>query len=93
MVCTYITHINALIEDTSINCSDRDRLKGYLRKWKQPKVLIGTALYVEVLKPASILSLTLQGDVESTLKTVKSLKTLSFTINSCILGNTELHGF
>ena len=30
--------------------------------WKEAKVLIGTALFTEVLKPVSVLSLTLQCD-------------------------------
>ncbi len=48
------------------------------------KVLISTALFIEVLKPASILSLTLQYDsidivysIQSILKTIKSLKYMS----------------
>ena len=59
---TYISHLTTLVWDSSVRTSDRDRLKGYRKKRKQPKVLIGTALYIEVLKPASILSLTLQSD-------------------------------
>ena len=81
---TYISHLTTLVSDSSVRTSDRDRLKGYLKKWKQPKVLIGTALYIEVLKPASILSLTLQSDdvdivfsIKSILKTIKALQALS----------------
>ena len=81
---TYIAHLTSLVDDSSVRTSDRDRLKGYLRKWKQPKMIIATALYIEVLKPASILSQTLQSDdvdivfsIESILKTLKALQTLS----------------
>ena len=59
-------------------------MRGYLGKWKQPKVLIGTALYTEVMKPVSILSLSLQSDdadivfsIRSILKTIKALQSLS----------------
>ena len=58
----YIAHLTSLASDSSVKPIDRAKLKGYLGKWKQPKVLIGTALFIEVLKPASVLSLTLQCD-------------------------------
>lgn len=103
---TYIAHLNTLVEDTSIRGTDRERLKGYLKKWKRPKVLIGIALYIEVLKPASILSLSLQCDdadivfsIESILKAVKSLQSLSErepgdwpTLKSRIDNNDEYQG-
>ena len=34
--------------------------KEYILKWKTPYLLIGSALYLEILKPSSILSLALQ---------------------------------
>ncbi len=80
----YIAHLTSLSSDNTVKPDDQAKLKGYLRKWKQPKVLISTALFIEVLKPASILSLTLQYDsidivysIQSILKTIKSLKYMS----------------
>ena len=77
----YIAHLSTLVEDRSLRASDRSRLKGYLLKWKEPKMLVGCALYVEALKPISLLSLVLQSEktdivssIESTLKSVKSLQ-------------------
>lgn len=71
----YIHHHSTLTEDSSLKSDDRQRLKGYHLKWKQPK--IGCAMYVEALKPVSLLSLTLQKDgadivisIENTLKSV-----------------------
>ena len=79
----YIAHLSTLVEDRSLRASDRSRLKGYLLKWKEPKMLVGCALYVEALKPISLLSLVLQSEktdivssIESTLKSVKSLQSL-----------------
>ena len=54
----YLTHISALTEECLIKSADRQRLKGYLLKWREARMLIGSALYVDVLKPASHLSLT-----------------------------------
>ena len=79
----YIAHLTTLAEDKSLRGEDRSRLRGYLQKWREPKVLIGSAMYVEALKPVSILSLTLQGEadivlsIENTLKTTKALKCLT----------------
>lgn len=80
----YIAHLTTLIEDTSVRAGDRDRLKGYIKKWKDPKMLFGCAMFIDALKPVSLLSLTLQNEnadivmsIENTLKSVKSLKSLS----------------
>ena len=79
----YICHLTALSEDRSLKSEDRARLTGYLRKSSDGKVLIGCALYVEVLKPPSLLSMTLQGldldilfGMKQILKSTESLKTL-----------------
>ena len=55
----YISHLIALSEDNSLKSEDRARLKGYLEKWTHAKSLVGCAMYIEVLKPPSILSLSL----------------------------------
>ena len=80
----YIHHLSTLTEDRSLKPDDRQRLKGYLLKWKQPKMLIGCAIYVEALKPVSLLSLALQKEgadivtsIQNTLSSVKALKSLS----------------
>ena len=77
----YINHLTALIANSSISSTDREV---YLRKWQQAKMLIGSALYVDVLKPPSVLSLTLQDDdldivqgLNHILKSTKSLKSLT----------------
>ena len=56
----YINHLTALAEDETVRRDDRAHIKGWLKKWMDSRMLIGAALYMDVLKPASILSLTLQ---------------------------------
>ncbi len=80
----YIAHLTTLVSDSSITTTDRARLTGYLRKWQQAKMLIGTAMYVDILKPPSLLSKTLQEDdldvvlgLQLILKSKKSLKSLA----------------
>lgn len=58
----YMSHLASLSADSSVNSTDRAKLKGYLLKWQQGKVLIGCAMYVDALKPPSLLSKALQED-------------------------------
>ena len=58
----YISHLTALSVDSSVNNADKAKLKGYLSKWQQGKMLIGCAMYVDALKPPSLLSKALQED-------------------------------
>ena len=80
----YLSHLETLIEDKSIKSVDRQRLKGYLLKWREAKIVVGSAMYTDALKPASLLSLTLQGDdidivqgIKHILKCHSSLKILT----------------
>ena len=80
----YVNHLSALVEDKTMKSTDRQRLRGYLLKWREGRMLLGCALYVDVLKPPSLLSLALQGDsidvvlgIKHILKSSHSLKKLS----------------
>lgn len=75
----YILHLTALINDRSVKAADQARLKGYLKIWKAPKMLISCAMFFDALKHLSILSLVLQGNevdkvmsIESTLNSLKA---------------------
>ena len=69
----YINHLATLAEDKSLKADDRVRLKGYLKKWTQYRILLGSAMYIDILKPPSILSLSLQ---ESELDIVLGMKNI-----------------
>ena len=80
----YVNHLTTLSLDTSISSTDRARLKGYLCKWQHSSILIGCALYVDVLKSPSLLSLSLQKEnldivmaLQHILRPVKHLKALA----------------
>ena len=80
----YLHHLQTLVEDTTIKSIDRQRLKGYLLKWRQSKILLGCAMYIDILQSPSILSITLQDDdidvalgIKSLLKSHSTLKKLS----------------
>lgn len=79
----YISHLTTLVEDSSISNTDKTRLKGYLSKWQQGKLLIGCAFYVDALKAPSMLSKVLQAEkldivsgLQNIIKSKKSLKSL-----------------
>ena len=80
----YISHLTALAEDSSIKAEDRVRLRGYLRKWMQFRIILGCAMYIDILKPPSLLSLSLQGceldtvlGINNILKSTAALKSLA----------------
>ena len=80
----YLNHLTALIEDKTIKSTDRQKLKGYLLKWRDGRILMGCAFYTDILQSPSFLSLSLQGDnlnivhgLRHVLKSHQSLKKLS----------------
>ena len=80
----YINHLSTLAEDRSVKAEDRARIKGWLRKWMEYKTILGCAVYVDILKAPSLLSLSLQGNeldtvcgIKHILKSIASLKSLA----------------
>ena len=57
----YVNHLATLADDRALRVEDRARIKGYVGKWVQYKCILGCAMYVDLLKPPSLLSLSLQG--------------------------------
>ena len=80
---TYINHIASLLEDQTIASADRARLQGFCSKWMNFKMHIGAAMYTDILKSPSCLSLMLQEEeidvikgIQHLLKSRKSLQSL-----------------
>ena len=70
----YSAYINHSLPYSAVTSTDRVRLKGYLVKWQQGKILIGCAMYVDALGAPSILSKVLQ---EEKLGIVLGLRSIS----------------
>ena len=70
-----ITHLEAMVNDTSTKPVDRAKLEGYHRKWSQAEKIIGCAMFVDLLKAPSLLSLSLQEDtnIVTGIKNIKSV--------------------
>ena len=56
----YLNHFTMLSQDKSIKSADREKLKGYVLRWRKLKVLLGYAFFHDILKPIGILSKILQ---------------------------------
>ena len=76
-----MNHLAALIEDKATKSVDRQRLKGFLLKWREGKILLASALYVNILQPASCLSLTLQCDNMDVVMGIKHILKSSRSLN------------
>ena len=82
----YLAYLTSLIEDPKVKSVDKEKLRGYIRKWHDSKMLLGCALFHNVLKPCTTLCKVLQEDevcmvgvIESLLKTKKNLDSLKHT--------------
>ena len=80
----YISHLIVLSGDMSLKSEDRARLKGYVQKWTHAKFLIACAMCTQVLKPPSILSLSLQGSDVDIVFGIKQLLKASTTLASMV---------
>ena len=77
----YINHLTALAEDLTVKADERAHIKGYLKKWSQCRMLVGAALYIDVLKPACNLSLTLP---DEKLDIVQGLRAIPNLLKACL---------
>ena len=77
----YIAHLIALSEDSAVRSVDRQKLKGYILKWHNSKVILACAFFHDLLHPVASLSKVLQEDelcvvraIEVIMKTKKALE-------------------
>ncbi len=79
-------HLISLTEDPTVKSVDKQKIKGYVTKWQDSKILFGCAFFYDVLKPCSILSKCLQDEelnivdaIEAIIKTNKSVSQLKLS--------------
>ena len=80
----FISHLIALSEDASLKSEDRARMKGFAQKWSHGKYVVACAMYTDVLKPPSALSLSLQGSEVDIVYGIKQLLKASTTMVSML---------
>ena len=76
--------------DSTITSMDRARLQGYLRKWTQGKMLVGCAMYVDVLQAPSVLSQSLQEDDTDIVQGIKQVLKAVSTLPSLVKKGPQL---
>ena len=81
----YIAHLTTLLQDSSVRAVDRQKLKGYLLKWRGIILVVGCALFYD-LELAALLCKGLQDDevcivgaLEAILKTAQEIQSLQNT--------------
>ena len=57
-----MNHLTMLTEDLTTKAADKQKLKGYILKWRDGKILMGCAIFLDILKPAAVLCKVLQND-------------------------------
>ncbi len=82
----YMNHLITLSESPSTKPSDKQKLIGYLRKWRNSRILLGCAAFHDILQPVSILCKCLQSEqlcivnaIEAILRTNTALRSLKST--------------
>ena len=70
----YMQHLENLSADKEIRGTDRQKILGYLRKWKSSHMLLNVALFIDVLQPAVILSKAFQDNVIDSVETIYNIK-------------------
>ena len=77
----YLTHLVSLTEDPTVKATDKQKIKGFILQWRDSKMLLGCALFHDLLKPAATLCKVLQDDevcvisaIEAVLKTSKNIQ-------------------
>ena len=81
MFGVYISHLITLSQDSSLRSVDRDKLKGYVKKWQYSKVLFGCALFHDMLKPYGVLCQRLQSDELCVVRAIDSVMKAKTTID------------
>jgi phage head maturation protease len=74
-----------LAEEPGIKSADKQKIKGYILRWRDSKMLLGSAFFHDLLKPAAILRKALKEDevvraAEALIKALKMINTLKTTV-------------
>lgn len=102
----YISHLTMLADDTKVKSVNRQKMKGYMSKWSDARMILGSTFFHDLLRPAAILCKALQRDevcvisaIESILKTsnmIDKLKETAFedlrTVKKVMVRITEESG-
>ena len=78
----YCTHLHSMTNDPSLEATDQAKLKSFHQRWAQGKFLVGCAMYIDVLKAPSLLSLSLQDSETDLISGIKLILKATQTLHS-----------
>ena len=70
----YIAHLENLAEDKSYPNKERQKFKGWLQKWSYARIPMLSAMFLEILAPAKLLSKDFQNEQIDIVMTVGLLQ-------------------
>jgi hypothetical protein len=71
----YLQHLQNMSEDMSFKAADRQKFKGWLKKWQQARIPLLACFFIEILSPAKVLSLAFQDEDIDTVSSLSQLET------------------
>ena len=75
----YCAHLHSMTSDPTLDAADQIKLKSFHQRWTEGRILIGCALYIDVLKAPSQLSLSL---LESEIDVISGIKHILKTMQT-----------
>ena len=69
----YCAHLHSLTSDPTLDATDQIKLKSFHQRWTEGRILIGCALYIDILKAPSQLSLSLQKNEIDVISGIKHI--------------------
>lgn len=78
----YCAHVYSLTEDPTLSAADQIKLKIFHQRWTQGKILISCAMYIDVLKAPSLLSLSLRENETDVISGIKYIHKATHTLQS-----------
>lgn len=78
----YLNHLTTMSEDKTFKGVDREKLKGYCRRWSDCKIILGCAFFHDLLKPCSVLCKVLQEEKVCVVRAAEALLNVKKNIES-----------
>lgn len=85
----YCMHLYSMATDPSLESTDQVKLQSFHHQWSQGKILLGCAMYIDVLKAPSLLSLSLQENEMDMISGIKHILQTIQTLHSLRTGVQE----
>lgn len=87
----YMNHLVTLTESSSTKAADKQKLTGYIKKWRECKLLLACALFHDLLKPVAVLCKSLQSDEISVVSAIECILKTSSTMEK--LNSTDVNEY